>query len=334
MPSAATVAQPSPPINGGVAIVIDVTAPQPPPACSSASHPHCTHTQPCSKESQPPDPLRQATSLYSLCTECPICFDSFEQSPIFKCGHSVCESCLTGYLSYKVLSEDEAFPTCPLPFCTTVFRNALLRRYLDPAVTSHLWELQAQQQARSIDGTKLFCGCATDNNSAVPLPPPEPLPGHVAPVTTCPECASEVCVQCGLSSHLGGECKVPLATKRFDVPTSLYLMYAVGRVGICPECNQHVERNGGCQVVTCRCGHEFNFRAFKSMQDVAISLENHKKTPTGIIISAAAVCTLLLALSVGLFFVLPTKMATIVAMSIILIVLCIACFCCGVRWTS
>jgi len=305
--AAATVSQPP-------SIAIDITAPQP-------VHKPPYATTPPTKENLPPDPPSGE--------ECPICFETFDDSPTFRCGHSVCGACLTSYLSYRVLSEDEAFPACPLPYCSAVFPNAILRRYLDPAVVTHVWEMQSQQQARSIDGAKLFC-YSCDN---LPLPPPAPISGHVAPVTTCASCDAQVCVQCGLSAHIGSKCKVSLACKQFDVPTSLYLMYAVGRVGICPECSTHVERNGGCQVVTCRCGHEFNFRPFKSMQDVAISLENHKKTPYGFIVAAFAVCTLLLALSVALFFVLPTKMATIVAMSIILIVICIACFCCGVRWT-
>lgn len=317
-PAAATIAE------NTVAIAITVPQPvaDPKTSCSSSC---CTTSV---RKTLPPDP--QQTSSTDTGLECPICFDTFESSPAFSCGHSVCEGCLNAYLSYRVLSEDEAFPTCPLPYCSRVFSNAFLRKYLDPAVVTHLWDLQSAQQARSIDGAKLYCS----GSDKSPLPPPVPVLGHVAPITTCPACSAEYCVQCGLTSHIGSECKVSLACKQFDVPTSLYLMYAVGRVGTCPECNQHVERNGGCQVVTCRCGHEFNFRPFKSMQDVAISLENQKRTPVGFIVAAVAFSIILLALSVGLFFVLPTKMATIVAMSIILIVICIACFCCGVRWTS
>ncbi|CAE7370501.1 unnamed protein product [Symbiodinium natans] len=35
------------------------------------------------------------------------------------------------------------------------------------------------------------------------------------------------------------------------------------RVKRCPKCREYIEKNGGCDHMTCRCGHQFSWSTLK-----------------------------------------------------------------------
>jgi ariadne-1 len=68
--------------------------------------------------------------------------------------------------------------------------------------------------------------------------------------TQCPECAEEICSKCLKSDHKG-EC-VP------DELEEMAKAYVASVKGMqCLSCKFFIEKNDGCDHMTCRCGYEF-----------------------------------------------------------------------------
>ena len=71
---------------------------------------------------------------------------------------------------------------------------------------------------------------------------------------SCPGCKTVYCALCGNDAHPGAECPPPSET----------LEWLSKRTKPCPNCHNRIEKNGGCDHMTCRppggCGHEFCWR--------------------------------------------------------------------------
>lgn len=97
---------------------------------------------------------------------------------------------------------------------------------------------------------------------------PEPVTLAVRQ-SECGACGTRACMRCAAPAHEGA-CSVPTTNLREQ---QLYAQYAVGRIAACPSCGAHVERSGGCNMMTCsRCVAPFIFRPFATVREVQESL--------------------------------------------------------------
>lgn len=213
---------------------------------------------------------------------CPICLEEFDHAEgsqdglmSLQCGHNLCRTCLANYLAYHIENEGEAFPTCHLAFCKRVTLNRILKDVLGVRVFSRLLRLQSERQARSVHGVPLFCSTESCTEARQPFLPLDLTDNEVAaesstPVVSCAGCDVRVCVQCGKEAHEDEMCIMnsPTTPRNTDFVDRLYATYAVGCVGACPRCGIHIIREGGCPSITCRCGHTFNFQAFRCADEV------------------------------------------------------------------
>ena len=66
----------------------------------------------------------------------------------------------------------------------------------------------------------------------------------------CPSCQAATCTGCKAESHLG-------ACREDEHQGQLRRLTQEMNWKVCPSCNIVVERTGGCNHITCTCGHEF-----------------------------------------------------------------------------
>lgn len=207
---------------------------------------------------------------------CPICLDSFDDTnpntnsdhPVcgsFNCGHKLCSGCLTKFLTYRIVRENDAFPTCHLAFCDSVASNRLLQRYVPFDVFRLAQKSQESARVRGPDGRPLFCqNIACIDRGIQPLQaPPLSRVGEAAYITRCPECETETCVRCGAAAHCGEQCKRNrnnmLRGNLFRTAsmngTSGNSFWSRAHFAFCSRCLSTTHFDDATEMVTC-CGEE------------------------------------------------------------------------------
>lgn len=70
----------------------------------------------------------------------------------------------------------------------------------------------------------------------------------------CPACRLEFCFACGGKVHFGFDCK---GSPNDDEMFREWMGTKGSKVKPCPACRMPVEKNEGCNHITCRCGHQW-----------------------------------------------------------------------------
>ena len=78
----------------------------------------------------------------------------------------------------------------------------------------------------------------------------------------CDECGTTTCFACGLGSHQPSTCYHTEKWIAKNNAESENMAWLVANTKQCPACQKHIEKNQGCNHMTCRrevggCGHEF-----------------------------------------------------------------------------
>jgi len=185
---------------------------------------------------------------------CSICADEFNPEDTVPCGglddiHFYCKGCLSSYCTVTVQSGPIQTMSCPLPSCKALFATADIKSTLSQWDTLMIEHREDGRDRRVALGGEaiLHCEC-----------------GVVAVVTkedmgdgriTCPGdgCGKRYCAKCGNEDHGKDPCPPPAET----------LQWLGKNSKPCPNCKNPIEKNGGCDHMTCRppmgCGHEFWF---------------------------------------------------------------------------
>jgi hypothetical protein len=77
-------------------------------------------------------------------------------------------------------------------------------------------------------------------------------------VLRCAKCGRRTCFTHRCEWHEGRTCEAYDADARASEEVAL--LQALQAVVRCPGCGSGVEKKGGCDHMTCRCGHEFCWR--------------------------------------------------------------------------
>ena len=174
---------------------------------------------------------------------CEICEEEMKKSDkmlyMCDCEHkfSFCESCLHHYVIYKVKNFEEV--TCPRDECD---------KLLDTS-TDFFKQLLADIQ-KNYRKVHQFFTVANDPNSK--LCPREHCEGIIRTIPNeedamrCDSCSQEFCSKCLLARHAG------LCDNKELEFFKDNLHYRQ-----CKRCKFVIEKNQGCNHMTCRCGYQF-----------------------------------------------------------------------------
>ena len=75
---------------------------------------------------------------------------------------------------------------------------------------------------------------------------------------SCPMCSKSYCLSCKEKNHDGMSCAEFRVNFKHDPNDQLFKDFVKNqKYKQCPACQFWVEKNGGCNHMTCRCKHEF-----------------------------------------------------------------------------
>ncbi|KAM7221924.1 E3 ubiquitin-protein ligase dbl4 [Rhypophila decipiens] len=189
---------------------------------------------------------------------CDICCEDGDglESFAIKCGHRYCVDCYRHYLSQKIVEEGEAARIqCPADGCSLIIDA----RSLDILVTSELKERYFQLLNRTyVEDKDTLKWCpAPDCQNAVECAVKKKDLEKVVPTVAC-ACQHRFCFGCNNNDHQPAPCRLVKMWLQKCADDSETANWISANTKECPKCNSTIEKNGGCNHMTCRkCRHEF-----------------------------------------------------------------------------
>lgn len=189
---------------------------------------------------------------------CEICFEDEDglQSFAMKCGHRFCINCYNHYLTQKIKEDGEAARIqCPAEDC----RRIIDAKSLDLLVASDLKTRYHELLTRTYveDKEQLKWCPAPDCENAIECGIKKKDLLRVVPTVIC-DCKHRFCFGCILMDHQPAPCELVKMWLKKCADDSETANWISANTKECPKCNSTIEKNGGCNHMTCRkCKHEF-----------------------------------------------------------------------------
>ena len=189
---------------------------------------------------------------------CPICEIEMEPDEIISlgCSHCCCIDCYTEYLKQQLKDELTVVGTpCPISGCNFIVRPDIFRKCFE--------NLPDQLQIYN----KCILRNFMDSNSDLKLCPNPTcdvivkVPGHGMIDVKC-QCDYVFCFSCLRRSHRPCDCEMVAYWESKNKSEGEDAKWLIVNTKQCPNCHKFIEKNQGCNHMTCRkeaggCGYEF-----------------------------------------------------------------------------
>ncbi|XP_071729984.1 probable E3 ubiquitin-protein ligase ARI2 [Rutidosis leptorrhynchoides] len=194
------------------------------------------------------------SSVSTSTTMCDICMDDLPSSEMTKmdCRHCFCNNCWTEHFIVKINEGQSRRIRCMAHKCNTIcdeviIRNLVSKRHPDLAEKFDRFLLESY-----IEDNKMVKWC-----------PSTPHCGNAIRVeedefceVEC-SCGNQFCFSCLCEAHSPCSCTMwELWTKKCRDESETVNWITV-HTKPCPKCHKPVEKNGGCNLVSCICGQAF-----------------------------------------------------------------------------
>lgn len=174
------------------------------------------------------------------------------------CGHLFCTACWTQYLNTKIFEDDcGEMLLCAAYECNALLDDTMVLNLITEKRIKDKFEVAILSSFVQCNPRMRWCPAA-DCTHVIRVEQKS-----IKPVTC--ECGQQFCFGCGEFNHQPIECallKRWTSTVRDDVDTAMWLNQHSKK---CPKCNAYIEKNGGCNHMTCfKCKNEFCWICFCS----------------------------------------------------------------------
>ncbi|RDA91862.1 hypothetical protein CP533_3684 [Ophiocordyceps camponoti-saundersi (nom. inval.)] len=189
---------------------------------------------------------------------CEICCEDDDglQSFALKCGHRYCIDCYRHYLTQKIRGEGEAARIqCPADGCGRVLDS----RSLDLLVTAELTDRYHELLNRTyVEDKDMFKWCrAPDCPNVIECGVKKKDLDKLVPTVEC-RCGYRFCFGCPNPDHQPAPCDLVKKWLKKCADDSETANWISANTKECPKCSSTIEKNGGCNHMTCRkCKYEF-----------------------------------------------------------------------------
>ncbi|KAI9745962.1 MAG: hypothetical protein M1818_000643 [Claussenomyces sp. TS43310] len=189
---------------------------------------------------------------------CEICYENDPglESFAMKCGHRYCVECYRHYLSQKIKEEGEAARIqCPHEGCKRIIDG----KSMDLLVTTELNNRYKELLTRTyVEDKDVLKWCPAPNCIyAIECSVKKKDLDKVVPTVDC-SCGYHWCFGCNLADHQPAPCELVKKWLKKCADDSETANWISANTKECPKCNSTIEKNGGCNHMTCRkCKHEF-----------------------------------------------------------------------------
>ncbi|KAI9147765.1 E3 ubiquitin-protein ligase dbl4 [Paramyrothecium foliicola] len=189
---------------------------------------------------------------------CDICCEDEEGLETFamKCGHRYCVDCYRHYLTQKIRDEGEAARIqCPADGCGRILDSRSLDLLVTSDLTGRYHELLNRTYVEDKDSFK-WCP-APDCPNAVECGVKKKDLDKTVPTVEC-RCGFRFCFGCPNADHQPAPCSLVKKWLKKCADDSETANWISANTKECPKCSSTIEKNGGCNHMTCRkCKYEF-----------------------------------------------------------------------------
>ncbi|KAG1153320.1 hypothetical protein G6F37_010461 [Rhizopus arrhizus] len=189
-----------------------------------------------------------------VCDIC--CDDSGEMDTVcISCEHRFCKNCYTQYLYQKIREGESRRIQCPESECTLIVDEKTVELLVDKVTFAKYRELLNRTFVDDNDFLK-WCP-APDCEYAVECNIPSTSLTSVVPTVEC-NCSHRFCFGCTLNDHQPCICALVNKWLKKCEDDSETANWISANTKECPKCHSTIEKNGGCNHMTCRkCKYEF-----------------------------------------------------------------------------
>mmetsp|Transcript_35535 Transcript_35535/g.115098 ORF Transcript_35535/g.115098 Transcript_35535/m.115098 type:complete len:1029 (-) Transcript_35535:288-3374(-) len=217
---------------------------------------------------------------------CIVCMEPAPAGGLLACSHVCCEVCLTGHIRARVEEGDVNGLVCPWPDCKCAVSDSLVVELFDPqrieGTTSGITVASEEHRGDGeviIVRLRALRAQAFVNSKQNLSWCPRPGCGHAVAVTSTAgdggaerlslstlecACGMRFCGPCNQEGgHEPANCKQwkdwqEQEAKDSKEETSATARWLVENTQKCPKCSANINRNGGCNHMTCKsCGKHF-----------------------------------------------------------------------------
>ena len=196
-----------------------------------------------------------AKTKFSSSPDCEICFLPVPESSKtgLECGHLFCTDCWTEYLTTKIVQDGISLSIqCPSNDCQVLVNDAAVLQLLKNS--EHATKYQILITNNLVECNHLLRWCPAPNcNNAMYV-----SNGGMQQVKCT--CGYSYCYSCSDEWHGPVTCEVLKKWAKKCEDDSETINWINANTKDCPKCNNPIEKNGGCNHMTCRkqsCGHSF-----------------------------------------------------------------------------
>ncbi|KAJ1301939.1 hypothetical protein OPQ81_000778 [Rhizoctonia solani] len=178
---------------------------------------------------------------------CEICVEFRELAlPTRLCTHApiACAPCLGEFIAHAVW-EGSTSLVCPAIGCTEELGHGEIVQYLGEDV-ENLARYNTLKAQRELERDPNFIWCTN------PVCGQGQMHTEKDPIVTCDYCHARSCFLHRVPWHEGLTCEQYVADQ--EDANEAYMMEYTKR---CPACRIPIEKDSGCEHMTCRCGHQF-----------------------------------------------------------------------------
>ncbi|XP_073122929.1 probable E3 ubiquitin-protein ligase ARI2 isoform X3 [Henckelia pumila] len=185
---------------------------------------------------------------------CIICMDDIPAKDVTKmdCGHSFCNNCWTEYFFVKINEGQSKRVRCMAYKCNAICDESVIRKLVN---------IRHPDLAQKFD--RFLLESYIEDNKMVKWCPSVPHCGNAIRVENdeyceveC-SCGLQFCFSCLSETHSPCSCLIwELWTKKCRDESETVNWMTV-HTKPCPNCHKPVEKNGGCNLVSCVCGQPF-----------------------------------------------------------------------------
>lgn len=205
-----------------------------------------------------------------ICCEDEVGLETFA----LKCDHRYCIDCYRHYITQKVKEEGESGRIqCPSDGCKTLVdsktieflatketmhRSVIFQRSLWIKPTDFLHRYRELLNRTYVDDKENLRWCPAPNcEFVVDCPITQKQLVEIVPSVTC-VCGYQFCFGCGHAEHQPCPCGLVKKWLKKCEDDSETANWISANTKECPKCISTIEKNGGCNHMTCRkCKHEF-----------------------------------------------------------------------------
>ena len=172
------------------------------------------------------------------------------------CNHQFCSYCFKEYLKEKVKDQLTVLATkCPMQYCNFQVPSEYFKKMLK------------DQPTEMAIYNKCLMRNFTESNADIKLcPNPKcdiiiKLPGHGMIEVKC-HCGTTFCFKCLRDGHRPCDCEMMQIWEDKNKSEGENTKWLIVNTKQCPNCHKYIEKNQGCNHMTCRkeaggCGYEF-----------------------------------------------------------------------------